>query len=440
MNWKLSDKQIKMIFVFIFPITPLYYEVFGIYGLNIICFLFIGIVLIIGHLKIRFTIPSNFLLLSFMGWISGRLLSYVMSGNFMEIIFFLLRTAGIYFVLNYTIRCKADFLCLIKAVILSGVFVSCFGIVEEVTRFNIFSFIHPTGELNYNPLRFGMLRIISFSSHTIVYGVYLMFVMSLCLYYFQFIKKNKRIRNRYLVAYILLWVNMLFTLSRSIIICAFLSQVLILYFIGGRKSFLFIIKSIMIAVPILVVLVLIVPSVRNIISNIFYMILAVFNTRYSSNIAGTFGNDNLFAYGNRFDLYGWVAQELQGNWMFGKGMNASFSHAYLDTDGIYTWTAYKTSIEVQYLNILFHYGLVGIISESLMYLTVLLTALKNRKKNTFCEVQIGFNSIAVSIFLMYFIEFFAVNQSSDQNIFYIFLSIFIIYNTKRFKYSNGGAR
>lgn len=163
----------------------------------------------------------------------------------------------------------------------------------------------------------------------------------------------------------------------------------------------------------------------------FYMILVVFDADFSAKIAAVFGGDNLLAYGDRLNLYTWVAQELDGSWIFGKGMNASFSHAYLDTDGVNTWTAYKTSIEVQYLNILFRYGLVGMITECLMYASLLITAIKGKVKKTSWETEIGFNSVAFIVFFMYFVEFFAVNQSSDQSIFYIFVMVFAIYNRKR---------
>ena len=67
---------------------------------------------------------------------------------------------------------------------------SILGIFEEITRVNVFSFLNTDYELIYNPLRFGLLRILGFSQHTIAHGVYVMFMMSICMYMWQFVNKK----------------------------------------------------------------------------------------------------------------------------------------------------------------------------------------------------------------------------------------------------------
>lgn len=68
-----------------------------------------------------------------------------------------------------------DFLIALKTILIGASLVSILGIFEEITRVNVFSFLNTDYELIYNPLRFGLLRILGFSQHTIAHGVYVDF-------------------------------------------------------------------------------------------------------------------------------------------------------------------------------------------------------------------------------------------------------------------------
>lgn len=434
-SFKISQKNIIAIFAFLFPIIPLYFQIAGVNGINALSALFIFCVLMAKGTKVNMKISLSAVSIVVSIWIICRCASFVVSGDMLEIIYFLLRTVGVFYALNKIISNRRYFLLMIKAVVYSCFFVSFFGLVEAVTHFNIFSLLNTTGELNYNPLRFGLLRILSFSSHTIVYGIYLMFGLALCLYYMQFVKNSKRQYRVYQIGYILIWINMLLTLSRSSIIAAIVSQLMILYFSGARKFFINLLKIIVVAAVAMVLLSLAVPKVADMITNVWYMILAMLNDDYASLISSSFGEDNLGGVGNRVDLYAWVAEEMRGHWLWGHGMGAEFSHSYSATNGLYFWMAHKTSIEVQYLDVLYHYGLIGMLTEIAVYLGLLFSAIRNKLSKKNWEPSVGFNGVAFSVFVCYFAAMFAVNQSSDRNIFYLFTMIFLLYNKNKNKFT-----
>ena len=409
---------------------PLYFQIVGISAINILCMLLCMCVALMYSVKININHKSSVLFIVIAAWIICRCISYSMTGYMTEIIYFLLRTVGVFWALDTMVKNRNMFMKLIKALVWSAVFVSFFGLVEAVTHFNIFSLLNASEVLNYNPLRFGILRILSFSSHAIVYGVYLMFGMSLCLYYMQFVKGNKRHRNIYMVAYVLIWLNMILSLSRSIIILALLAQFMILYFSGARKLFKILFRITCATLLLYVVSLFLFPNVARIFENLWYMVLAVFNNNYSTRIAASFGDDNLVAMGHRMKLFRWVLGAMPGHWVVGHGLESSFNYGYTASNEMYMWMQYKKGIEVQYLDLLYRYGLIGLISEVIVYITLVCSAIKLGLKKTEWENVVSFNAVCFSVLSCYFVQMFAVNQSSDINIFYIFVIVFIIYNKR----------
>lgn len=54
---------------------------------------------------------------------------------------------------------------------------------------------------------------------------------------------------------------------------------------------------------------------------------------------------------------------MKGHYFLGMGPNVEFNHAFTEYSGIYSWTTMKHSIEVNYLSILWNYGIVTLIFE-----------------------------------------------------------------------------
>lgn len=429
---KIDAKQITYILIFLLPIMPWYFEIFGLNGINFFCAFYIFIIVCFFTKKVyKPAINQNKLILfAVITWFFTKSITFLSYGNLVEIIFFFIRTVALYFVFSLVIRDKDSFLNVIKWILIASFFVCISGLIEEATRFNIFSILkYPGYRLNYNPLRFGILRILGFAEHTIVYGIYLMFCMSLCVYYVQYITQNKKIF--YMILYILLWINMFLTLSRSSIIAASILQIIIFYFKWGKKFIIRMFKITILAIILIIIASITISKVSEMLNNIYYMVIAVLNSDYNRRIISSFGGDNLNAKGDRINLYKWVIEKMPGGWTFGHGKDALFIYSYPMTNGVWTWTVNKQNIEVQYLDIMYRYGIIGLISEILVYIAVLLKSVTN--KYAYWEKKLNFNKVAFFTLLIYYLELFAVNQTSDRSIFYIFSFLVIIYNTRLVK-------
>lgn len=424
---RISVNNLIVIFVAIYPIIPYYFEIAGINATNIFSLIWGlgGFVLLRKRAAIA-KLRGRKYVIAIILWIVAYDISIFINGAISEGLLFTLRVSVVFFIFTKLINSKERFLLAVKTIVNVSGIVAIFGLVEEITHFNVFQLLNTAAILNYNPLRFGILRILSFTSQTITYGLYTMFCMALCVY--LLITSGRDKKRKYYIIYALLWINLMLTLSRSVIICAVISQIIILYLCGFRV-FLKRLCLIVLSVAILLFFVgIIFPNLAGMISNYVYMIIAVFDSSYQSQIAGAFGTDNIGAIGNRTDLYGWVADSMDDNWIFGHGARSQFAYTFQKSDGRFTWDQTKTSIEVQYLAVLYRYGILGLVSEVWMYLTILVTSFMQKGKSAAWEARIGFNGICFAMFFMYFAALFAVNASSEQPLFLVILGLFISYN------------
>ena len=93
----------------------------------------------------------------------------------------------------YVIDTKEKFLKAIDILIYIGGIVGVFGVIESVTEFNVFALLNNANAvLNYNELRFGLLRIISFTSQTITYANYASIIACLAFYRINMTSEKKK--------------------------------------------------------------------------------------------------------------------------------------------------------------------------------------------------------------------------------------------------------
>lgn len=90
----------------------------------------------------------------------------------------------------------------------------------------------------------------------------------------------------------------------------------------------------------------------------------------------------------------------------------------------------KTSIEVYSLSLLYHFGVVGMITEMWMYVnyTIKSMVLSFKKKMEF-ERKITFDYIMFVIFALNIINWFAVDQGEESTTLYIIMMIWVCYNS-----------
>lgn len=327
------------------------------------------------------------------------------------------------------IRSKETFLRVIDALIWSGGVVGCLGIVEEFTHFNVFSLLNTIGyTLNYNEPRFGLLRIISFTSHAITYCLYCMMILALIFYRVTLpITRNKKI---YILCYCLVFGNACLTLSRSALLCVIGSQLFLLWKCGFIK---FIKKmGIIVCMTILIggILMIVSPQIEERVLMVINMFLAVFDDGAEAYISSAGFGGNAGGIGQRFLLYKWVWNVSQDTLLIGKGRGSVFSYYYFTESGRYVM---KESIEVELLRTFYRYGLVGLIGELSFFIGLIGNTAKRRKKQkrTKWEGALSFSTVCFVAFLFYIMCMFAVMQNEDAQILFAYVTLFLAYDRNK---------
>ncbi len=363
---------------------------------------------------------------------------YLVHGEFSSIIWLILSLPVTTMIFIDNIKTKNFFLQIIDVIIYSGAVVCILGIIEELTGFNIFYTIFNTigATANYNAMRLGLTRIIGFTSHAITYCIYLMFLLSLIVYRLSN-NKNKIKKNVYIFIYVLAWINALCTVSRSTILMIIITQIILQFKKGIAKTMKKIALMILIISVIMLFTSFLFPNTEfDLVSNFIKMFLGLFDSRIASLMSSQI-SENTNGIGERLQLYEWVRESIEGSMLFGKGTGESFDYHYNLTNGIYTTMHIKNSIEVQYLYTLFHYGVIAMVSQIMMYFSLIRLAFKRIRPKTYAwEKGLDFNFVVGITFVMYLIQFFAINQATDRYIFNIYMYLLFTYNANKI-YSQG---
>lgn len=412
-----------------YVVIPAYFKIVGISFSYICCMMVIafGLGLRQFNMKFQYNRLTGVLLL----WLGINTIVYLVHAYFWGAVWnFLIIAAGI--IVGNTIKDRRVFTGIILQVIYVTGIVCIFGIVESLSGFNIWKYFNNSGAvININPPRFGLTRIVSFAYQTISYGTYL--VMASCLaMYLLYIKEtiSKKQKNYVKICYVLIVINLLLTISRSVILIFIVSQVMLLYGLGAKKLLKKLLNIFILGVAALVVFSLIAPKVFEAVQNVYYMMMAIFDSDYTSLIASSFGKDNLNAVGTRLDIYKWTYEKVAGRVWFGVGFHTPFSYMY-DSGNAWHTMIEKTAIEVEYLLTFYESGYIGLISEVIVFFTVLLESYKGRKKTTNWEGKLGFNYLMFVIISCMIVQYFMVNQSSEQNLFFLIIGLFLAYNNNR---------
>lgn len=433
MSFKLNVRNFFIFLIFaIYPIIPQY---FGIAGISVFKMMCLGIVMLScffgGISKIYFGTYKN-VVFAFIIWLLVMLLVCLLHGEMIEFAYELLCYYLVGLVAIKCLNSRDRFIWAIDLIIVVSTITALFGIVESFTDFNAFHLLNTMGvSISLQPLRFGFRRIIAFTYQTISYCSFCMFALAL-IFYRCTICNEKKAKIKYYIAYILVMMASILTLSRSLILCILLSQTLLLY-ACGYKEFVKRLFFVIIAIIVIGCIVSIIfPEVASLLQNLFYMLLALFDENYASLL----GNVDGTGIGDRADLFEWVWFSVKDHMWLGMGESAGFAYAYQTSSGLYTYTRIKTSIENQYLNLLFHYGILGLVSMVWVYIQLFLQAVKkNMRRPAEWEGKISFPKMIAITFFAYFISFWGVHQIDEKRIFFCFIFLLLSYCMYE-KYSN----
>lgn len=413
----------------IYPVIPPYFKIAG-FSFPYICYIvLIACSLSVNRTKLRYR--RNTLATVLFLWMVVNVFLYCYHYYFYGTFWImLLVVAGI--VLGNDLRDRHTFVRIILAVSYVTGVVCIFGIIEALTGFNIWTVFNNSGALiNINPPRFGITRIVSFAYQAISYCTFLVLAACLVMYLLN-IKEdvNKKQRKHLKFIYILIVINIVLTLSRSAILIFIISQIMILYGLGAKKLLKTLVRVAAVGIVALFILSIAAPEVFRTVKNVYYMIMAVFDSDYTSLIAGEFGNDNLKAIGTRIDIYKWVYETIGNQAMFGVGFNTPFSYEY-DAGNIWHTMITKTSIEVEYLLTFYETGYVGLVSEIIVFLAIIILSIKKKFIASNWEGKMGFNYIMFVVMACLVVQYFMVSQSSEQFLFFLIVALFMAYNNRR---------
>ena len=425
----ISGWSVICFFACLYPIMPGYFEIIGINASNILVAISVFLLGCISSWKLKNTSKVRFdLKIVFLLYIGYLLLSYLISGDYFEvfwsILFYIILAS---YIINY-VRTPQEFIGILDIMIKTAGVVCVIGIVESATQFNVFELLNNSGaHIYYNALRFGLRRIVGFGYQTITYCVYCMFIMSVTLYRITQLKYHSRKRTLYVAIYALLWINALLTLSRSAILGAIACQSILLARCGWKK---FISRMIIVLALAWVgsSIYSTVTNGTNLFLNMIRMLLAVFNENYTDSISASFGTDNLNAVGNRLSLYLWVANSMKDKWLLGWGRTAAFNYTYTYNNAWSTQLT-KSSIEVEYLYTIYHFGILGLITEVMVYFTFIRNGLvKKYNRLKHWENKLSFNYTMGVTILVYCLVLFAVNRGAEAHTLYLLSMLFLAYN------------
>ncbi len=413
----------------IYPVIPPYFKILG-FSFPYICYIILIVCSFLDNrLKLRYR--RNALSTVLLLWMAVNVLLYCYHYYFYGAVWnILLVVAGI--TLGNALRDRYTFVRILLTVCYVTGGICIFGIIEALTGLNIWTVFNNSGALiNINPPRFGLTRIVSFTYQTISYCTFLVLVSCLVMYLLSIREYvNRKQRNQLKGIYGLIVINIVLTLSRSAILIFIISQMMILYGLGAKKLLKTIAKVTIVGVIALFIMSIAVPEVFHTIRNIYYMIMAVFDSDYTSLIVTEFGNDNLNAIGTRLDIYKWVYEKIGNKVWLGVGFDTPFSYEF-DSGNIWHTMLTKSSIEVEYLLTFYETGYIGLASEVVVFATIIIMACKKKFTPSAWEGKMGFNYIMFVVMVCLVVQYFMVNQSSEQFIFFLIIALFIAYNNHK---------
>jgi len=289
--WKF---ELFLLFViFIYPLIPQYigFDFRGLIVINphraLIAGLFLAWILrkaFTGE-KIFHKTPLNLAIIFFL---STRLISVIFSIDFLISLFRFISELVTFFMFYFlvidTIHTNKQIKKVINILVYSGILVSILGIIEFLSKTNIFAYFDPARESNILTAskilsRTGFLRIEGGFGHPIVFGMYLVLLIPLVLNQLQIDNFPKKIL--WILTLLLMSLSVLFTFSRS----AWIGLFIVLVFFSLR----YIKKSIPVMAVILILVIVIMVfnplSVRTNISKLNKIFQESVNIEDSSEIA-----------------------------------------------------------------------------------------------------------------------------------------------------------
>lgn len=335
-----------------------------------------------------------------------------LTSSIMAGIAWFISTMTVSLVLIHLIHSEEDVYRIIDSFSISAFALGFIGIFESLSRHYLIQTAIFEGWSDR--FRYGLLRCAGPFGHPINFAFFQAIAALFCFYRLQNGNISKQKKGFLIFAYFIAIVSMLMAVSR-LPICFFIAaQFILIIRLGVRKA----VKYVMSA-TILVVMLLIVLDTAGV--GIFTLIFDLFASLLKMvGITSSIDYSTVKGFGNRFDLYSWVINAVGKDFLFGKGINATFEYKFAD------WFT-KTSIEVHYLYIYFRCGLVGVCSLVLSYIGTLRMFIKNKYLHLQSEEKLQLIPTLICILFLYYICLFGVQETDLTRLYCELISIGIAY-------------
>ena len=305
---------------------------------------------------------------------------------------------------------KTKFIKVVDTLIAAGLFLGILGLLESVMKFNFIQPLASDGTEFFHEVRYGLLRIMTTFGQPIAYGLYQVFIIVL-INYRKGLKHNRRYLN---ICYVISTLNIFLSVSRIPILAYIIIQILLIYRKSKKKFLNYIVFACVAALAGIIVGTAFgfkIPLVDDLLQTVNQLLSG--SSTSSSTTVGV---------GNRFDLWTWVYLSMGNNWVWGNGAVTKFAYK------VYEWQT-KTSIENQYLFILWHNGLVGLVLLILSYVSTLQFSWKRRYYYMDQDKEgLSFNYTVFILMAVYYIVELGVQETDLTRMYSIMIALLIAYN------------
>lgn len=368
----------------------------------------------------RLKIDYNVARLPFYLFVSIAFLRYLSTNNVTAGFGFIVDTVILFSLIILIVRTKKDFELFVNVFVIFMIVYALLGIIECLSGFNIW-YVVTSHDLSTQ--RYGLFRSNGSCINYMNNGVLLMLSLPVIAWKIQ---QNDPQRKLAILAYILVLLNVLATLTRTSIVCVFVLQFIWLVKLGLFKVLNKHILKILAGVVICIFLFQI-PAVATKVQSFANMFLAVFDDSVANEISSSFGG-NAEGIGQRFELYGWIWDSISHNIWFGAGPGTTFAYRWVTSFGA---VMTKTSIENEYLSVLYRFGIVGLVSYIVMVLSFFVNLIKLNKQEVAIlkdkTSELSFTFMVITASLIYYASglFFAFFE--DSKLFYMLIALACCY-------------
>lgn len=401
----------------LFPILPDYFRILGLqsylYPVLLILLIYFCKTIVLKKVCIERSFIKYFSLILIFG-----IFPYLYNKEFPQAIkFFVINIVLINLIVNEVNSAKIFYL-LIDTLIITGIIISIFGLIELLFDYNIFSIIENYFYEN-NPIfgpsskyRFGIRRIEQSFNTAITYGVYLTIISFLTMYRLN--NSYKKYKYILLIGLILININLFATVSRApIFICLFFEGVCLfkLYKNNKNKIFLFFPFFFLIMSQ----LIFNVEFIRNL-TNLF---ISFYDKNYINKISFIENISDLDPLWYRLNIIDPSIDLIKDNILFGIGSTSSWNFKISE----FTFS----SIDNGYLATLVSFGFFGLINLLIMHLMPLYWALMDIKKDRAKRRCLTFSYIFVIIIISYLLNLFSVARMAESRTIIVLIGLYLSY-------------